>query len=178
MTAKLRKNDLTSVEDMLFGQAVALQSLFVRLSEGALQAETIPNYDLKFRYALRAQSQCRATLETLANIKNPPSVMFARQANLANGPQQINNGVPAPARADGSDSKQIEQSEAQHELRQDTRTPALTLGDDQAMAPVGPVDGTANSARQGDVIAKRLEGRQPTGPSRPRANAARPATAA
>jgi hypothetical protein len=42
------------------------------------------------RYGLRAQAQCRATLETLAAIKNPPTV-FARQANIANGPQQVNN---------------------------------------------------------------------------------------
>jgi hypothetical protein len=39
---------------------------------------------------LKAQSQCRATLKTLATIKNPP-VVFARQANIAQGPQQVNN---------------------------------------------------------------------------------------
>lgn len=32
-----------------------------------------------------------ATLETLANIKNPP-VVLARQANITTGPQQVNNG--------------------------------------------------------------------------------------
>ena len=42
------------------------------------------------RLALKAQGQCWATLETLAAIKNPP-VVFARQANFANGPQQVNN---------------------------------------------------------------------------------------
>jgi hypothetical protein len=45
--------------------------------------------------ALRAQSQCRATLETLAAIKNPP-IVYARQANVTTGPQQINNGVASP----------------------------------------------------------------------------------
>jgi hypothetical protein len=49
-------------------------------------------------------------LETLANIKNPP-VVFARQANISNGPQQVNNGAAtnyetstrthAPAQAGG-----------------------------------------------------------------------------
>lgn len=34
----------------------------------------------------KAQSQCRATLETLAAIKNPP-VIYAKQANISNGPQ-------------------------------------------------------------------------------------------
>src|SRR5690606_26950893 len=46
------------------------------------------------RLALKAQSQCRTTLETLAAIKNPP-VVFAKQANIAHGPQQVNNGSAA-----------------------------------------------------------------------------------
>jgi len=37
------------------------------------------------RLALRSQSQSRATIETLATIKNPPTV-YAKQVNLANGP--------------------------------------------------------------------------------------------
>lgn len=105
-TERIKGGDLGDAERMLFGQAMALQSLFTRLVEGALAAETTPNYDLKFRYALRAQAQCRATLETLAAIKNPP-VVFARQANVANGPQQINNGI---ARADATESRQNEVS--------------------------------------------------------------------
>ena len=46
------------------------------------------------RMAFRAQNQCRMTLETLSNIKNPP-VIFAKQANFSGGHQQINNGLPA-----------------------------------------------------------------------------------
>ena len=48
------------------------------------------------RLALKAQSQRRATLETLATIKNPP-VIYAKQANITSGPQQVNTGtLPAP----------------------------------------------------------------------------------
>lgn len=47
--------------------------------------------------ALKAQAQCRATLETLAEIKNPQPTAFLRQANIAYGPQQVNNGVRAGA---------------------------------------------------------------------------------
>ena len=60
------------------------------------------------RLALKAQGQCRATLETLAAIKNPP-VVFARQANIAHGPQQVNNGV-APERAKGAPAHAHEQT--------------------------------------------------------------------
>ena len=51
---------------------------------------------------LSAQGQCRATLETLATIKNGPAG-FAREANIAHGPQQVNNGVPL-ARAEHLES--------------------------------------------------------------------------
>ena len=44
------------------------------------------------RLALKAQGQCRATLETLAVLKGPPT-LFAKQANIAAGPQQVNNAV-------------------------------------------------------------------------------------
>lgn len=47
------------------------------------------------RMTLRAPAQCRATLETLATIKNPP-VLIAKKANIAHGPQQVNNGTLAP----------------------------------------------------------------------------------
>lgn len=53
------------------------------------------------RLALKAQSQSRATNETLADIKNPPNVAFVKagQANIAQGPLQVNSGVqPSGAR--------------------------------------------------------------------------------
>ena len=175
--AKVNGGDMTEVERMLAHQAVALQSMFVHLTEGALSAETLPNFDLKLRYALRAQSQCRATLETLAAIKNPP-VLFARQANVTTGPQQINNAVGSLAHAGGNGSEQIELSEASHELRQNAGTPALTVGDDPPMAPMGTIDGTSDAGRQGTRVPQRLEGRhaRDAPPGRPRPSRAKAST--
>jgi hypothetical protein len=90
------------------------------------------------RLALKAQSQCRATLETLAAIKNAP-VIYARQANVTTGPQQVNNGVAAPTRGRESETAQNEQSEATHELLQDTRASSAAIGSDPALASVGEV---------------------------------------
>lgn len=42
-------------------------------------------------------SKLRAPRETLAAIKNPAPVTFVRQANVAHGPQQVNNDPPPPA---------------------------------------------------------------------------------
>ena len=41
------------------------------------------------RLALNAQSRRRATIKTLAEIKNPKPVTFVQQADIANGPQQV-----------------------------------------------------------------------------------------
>jgi hypothetical protein len=54
-----------------------------------------PHYESFLRLAYKAQSQCRATLQRLSDIKNP-SVVYAKQANITHGNQQINNGVPGP----------------------------------------------------------------------------------
>ncbi|KRD23846.1 hypothetical protein ASE39_24160 [Acidovorax sp. Root267] len=90
-TKAVHKGDLRAAEAMLMNQATALQSLFVKLTETGLQANLLRQQETALRLALKAQSQCRATLETLANIKNPP-VVYAKQANVTTGPQQINNG--------------------------------------------------------------------------------------
>jgi hypothetical protein len=91
------KGDLSRAEAMLFGQAHALQAIFMNLARRSTAQEYMKNSETYLRLALKAQSQCRATLETLAAIKNPP-VVFARQANINNGgQQQVNNGAVPPA---------------------------------------------------------------------------------
>ena len=88
--------DLTSAETMLASQAAALNAIFGEMARRASlnMGEHLSATETYMRLALKAQGQCRATLETLAAIKNPP-VVFARQANISHGPQQVNNG-PAP----------------------------------------------------------------------------------
>lgn len=92
--------NLKSSETLLYSQAVALNAMFAELAcrAGLNMGEYPQAAETYMRLALKAQSQCRNTLETLANIKNPP-VVFARQANISNGPQQVNNGVPADSRS-------------------------------------------------------------------------------
>ena len=91
--AEVHAGDMKRVEGMLFGQAHALQSIFLNLADRAATQQQMKHCETYLRLALKAQSQCRATLEALVAIKNPP-VIFARQANIANGHQQINNTVP------------------------------------------------------------------------------------
>ena len=94
---QVQDGDMRRVEAMLYGQAMTLQTIFTNLARrSAMNAgEYIKAADTYMRLALKAQSQCRATLEALAEIKNPRPVSFVKQANIANGPQQVNNGMPA-----------------------------------------------------------------------------------
>lgn len=94
---------------LLTSQAMALNAVFLEMSRRAAlnMGEHLGAMETYMRLALKAQSQCRATLESLAEIRNPRAVAFVRQANIAGGHQQINNGpgttdeATQPARAGG-----------------------------------------------------------------------------
>lgn len=96
LTAK--GDTLEASERMLLSQAHALDVMFANLGRRAashIGQNMLPAMEAYMRLALRAQNQCRMTLETLATIKNPP-VVFAKQANIAHGHQQVNNGDAVP----------------------------------------------------------------------------------
>jgi hypothetical protein len=120
LAAAVNRGDLSHAEAMLMNQASALQSLFARLAERSMGCTNLTQFEVDMRIALRAQSQCRATLETLAAIKNPP-IIYARQANVTTGPQQVNNGMPASSRAREIESEPNQLSEGSIELLPDTR---------------------------------------------------------
>lgn len=88
----IKGGDLASMDAMLISQANALQTIFTELSRRAAlnMGEYIGAMETYLRLALKAQAQCTRTLEVLAAIKNPP-VVFAKQANIAHGHQQVNN---------------------------------------------------------------------------------------
>jgi hypothetical protein len=144
----IQDGNMKPVEAMLYGQAMALQTIFTNLARrSAMNAgEYIDAADKYMRLALKAQSQCRATLETLAEIKNP--MPYIKQANIANGPQQVNNGksaqyAQAHAPAGNSQTLQNELLEHQHGDYLDTRAQGQTVGADTHLEAVGTVQRAA-----------------------------------
>jgi len=92
---EVQKDNLQECEAMLYGQALALQSMFMSLARRSQTQEYLKQYDLYFRLALKAQSQCRATLETLATLKSPPGGFCKASQYLersATGEQWRNSG--------------------------------------------------------------------------------------
>jgi hypothetical protein len=132
----------------------------------------MPNFEGFMRLALRAQSQCRATLETLAAIKNPP-VIYARQINQTTGPQQINNGT-APSRKRENETEPSKLSEGNHELLEDTRASGTTGGGDTALEALGALDGAEVGDGQADRFPQRRQGRHGDDAARAAAGASRP----
>ena len=90
----VNRGDMKRPEAILVGQSYILNEIFNSLARRAFNQNNIKHHETYLRLALKAQTQCRATLETLSNIKNPP-IVYTRQANIANGPQQINNEAPS-----------------------------------------------------------------------------------
>jgi hypothetical protein len=135
---KVNDGNMKRPEAMLLMQAHTLDGLFNNLARKAQIQEHMPHYDTFLRLALKAQGQCRSTLEALAAIKNPP-VIFAKQANISNGHQQINNGTPAPTpHAEEIINQPNELLETQHGgTTLDTRTTSTAIGKNKAMATVG-----------------------------------------
>jgi hypothetical protein len=103
------QGDLQRVEAILVAQAHTLEAIFHELARrsAANLGEYLGASETYMRLALKAQNQCRARLETLVTMKNPASVAFVRQANIAHGAQQVNNGRFSPL-AEASHARESE----------------------------------------------------------------------
>lgn len=153
---EVQAGDLRAGEALLTGQAVALNAIFSEMARRAAvnMGEHLGATETYMRLALKAQSQCRATVETLAAMKNPP-VVFARQANINHGGQlQVNNGAqaqggasPALAPARESQPEHSKLLEASHGERLDFGTQSAAGGTHQELAPVGAVNRTDKRGR-------------------------------
>jgi len=126
---KIKGGDLSDVESMLYSQASALNLLFAEMNRRALSnladGQTFEAGKQFMNLSLKAQAQCRATLETLGGIKNPPAV-FAKQANIAHGNQQVNNSAGPRAPASENQNSPIKLVEHSNEAQMDNRTTSKT----------------------------------------------------
>jgi hypothetical protein len=148
----VKAGDLAGVEAVLAAQVVALNVIFGELARRAAlhMDEHLDAMDRNLRLAMKAQSQCRATAETLAIIKQGPTV-YARQANIAHGPQQVNNGVLGPStgsRPGGkTESVNPELLRANDGERLDTGTAGKAGGSNPALEAVGAKHRTEDVGR-------------------------------
>lgn len=158
--AAANRGDLSRSEGMLMAQAHTLDALFNNLgrrARGNFDAGYLEAGDRYMRLALKSQSQCRTTLEALAEIKNPMTGAYVRQANIAAGHQQVNNGLPAggASRVREIENQQSKLLEVQDAEWLDAGTAGATGATDKELAPLGTLDGPENRAGQGEGRQKR-----------------------
>ena len=135
--AEVVGGDMGRIEKMLVTQAVTLDNIFNNMAQRAAKQETFKGIEVMLRLALKAQAQARSTAEALALLKNPQP--YIRQANIAQGPQQVNNSY-----ADGSGARSFQSEpnkllEADHGQRLDIGAQAAASRVDQTVATVGAV---------------------------------------
>ena len=131
------EGDLRRVEAMLLDQAHVLQAVFTNFTKRMADAEYVVQLDAYARIALKSQNQCRQTLATLGELKNPKRATFVKQQNNAVN-QQINQ-------AENQKFPEKPSNELLEELpheRLDTRAPEAASSVNQNLEAVGEVHRT------------------------------------
>ena len=136
--------DLSTLEAMLISQATALQTIFASYARRAQIQTQQRNLEAFMGMAFKAQAQSRATISALVDLKFPRQATFVKQANIAHGPQQVNNGI---AQSDGlahAEKTQPEQNKLLEESGNgrtylDTGATPTAAGSHQAVAAVEKV---------------------------------------
>ena len=132
---EIQSGDLSKIEEMYISQAVALEAIFTKTIRKASAAERLPQYQAHMHLALKAQNQSRATLQALVQLKQPSNTQFIKQANIAQGHQQVNN------LAEKNITPQNELLEDIHGNSQlDTGTTTTTTGIDTALEALDEVN--------------------------------------
>lgn len=135
---KVWDGDMKKCEGMLLAQASALQSIFTNLTRRAIAQDGLAQFDTFLRLGLRAQAQAVRTIEALSEMKNPRSVAFVKQANIANN-QQVNNGQVS--HAGNIENQQSKLSGASYELLENGGTQSIASGVNPALETVGEKHG-------------------------------------
>lgn len=133
---EIENGDLLDLEAMLVSQAMALQTIFTSLAREASSQKDYRGLECVLRLALKAQTQSRATISALVDLKFPRQATFVTQANIAHGPQQVNNGVAVEQRHEEKQNSTNKLSGQTHELRQDTRASCTSISGNSTMAAV------------------------------------------
>lgn len=142
LVADASAGDTEQIDAILISQAQTLDALFNHLTR-----RSVMNMDQYFeaantymKLALRAQANCRVTLECFANLKKP----LVKQTNIAHGPQQVNihssDGKESNDHAENEKprNKLLEKKEREKWL--DGGSPQEAVGADTDLETVGEID--------------------------------------
>ena len=137
------------LEATLTAQVSSLNAIYGEMARRAAlnMGEHLQATESYMRLALKAQAQCARTIEVIATMKNPP-VIFAKQANISNGNQQVNNGsvqnnktTDVPTHAGETVNQSNELLEVDHgSTTMDFRAETAASGKDKAVSALDTID--------------------------------------
>ncbi|MBK6638309.1 MAG: hypothetical protein IPG34_11950 [Rhodocyclaceae bacterium] len=142
--AKVQAGDLSEMEALLVAQATSLDAIYTEMARRAAlnMGEHLAATEIYMRLALQAQAQCRKYAGIIGGNQSARHVSFVKQASIAHGPQQVNNGLRP--RTGNNSIQSNELLEAQHGNYLDTGTTGETIGINSELATVGEIDRAAN----------------------------------
>ena len=146
-TDKAKAGDLSGLEAMLIGQATALQTIFTSLAKRASHQEYQTHFEAFLGLALKAQAQSRATISALVDLKYPRQATFVKQANIANGMQQVNNGTQSRPGEIQSQQNELLEDTSYGSTQLDTRAAATPARSDTTMETMAAVHRAAKHRR-------------------------------
>jgi len=149
--AEVKAGKMDRVESTLITQANTLDLVFNSLLRRASCQEMLPQYEAFMRLALKAQSQCRMTLETLAEIKNPKPTAFIKQQNMA-AVQQVNNNLAQEKK--NQPNELLEGGHVAERMDAGTETPALEAH--SRLEALEELQRSQNSGREDEIVSKRF----------------------
>ena len=150
---KALKGNTSGLEIMLTNQVASLETIYTSYamrSSANAAGGYIEAAERYLRLALKAQNQCRATIDTLIQIKNPRHTVITKQANISNGPQQVNNTLNQSQEPDKKTQKISETSknklldDDQENPYMDGRAESKAGRDNPAMAAVETIHRAAH----------------------------------
>ncbi len=131
---KVKNGNLSNLEEMLVCQTYSLQHLFMRMACKISSTKNPDHIELFARFALKAQNQCRSTVATLSEMKNPKRATFIKQQNTA-----VNQQINQSENSKNSNIPANELLEKTHGERLDTKETKETIGTNQDLETVGKV---------------------------------------
>ncbi len=138
---EIEKGDLRQIEKYLYSQAIALNAVFDHMLGQLAHAEFSQQVQLSATLALKAQAQCRVTLATLAEIKNPAHTTFIQQSIQQQNnaiKQQVNNAAETGI-TQNTENLANELLEVPHGKRLDSLTTSPAIGINPGMEAVEQV---------------------------------------
>ena len=179
------RDDGATGTDRLLVQAAVLDRLFTHLTTVAAGQKYVSQMAPALNLALKAQAQCRQTLQAVSDIRHPRQYVGTQHVGSqfnAGGHMQVNRdgtgggttggGLHGTGDAHGSarENRPTELTEGTDDERvgMDTRAAGCGGGAGEAAPAVGAVDGTDDARRQGALEDEPLPGRGAPAASRGR----------